>query len=93
MEMTMGLNGFLFDFSAVSSMAGTALFGGIFVMVAWLDVVRKRATTADWRIPTSLYPFTVSVIFHPIAFIWLSSLPDGHRHVVLKFRDAIRYSW
>lgn len=64
-------------------MAGTALFGGMFVMAAWLDVVRKRATTADWRIPTSLYPFTVSVILHPIAFIWLSSLPDGHQHVIL----------
>jgi hypothetical protein len=79
----MGLNGFVFGFAAVVLMGSTTVVGGAFVVGIWLDMFRERFSRREWRIPTSLYPFTISVAVHPIALTCLGLVSDAHRPAML----------
>ena len=81
----MGLNSFLFAFASVCLLATTASVGGLFVLAAWLRVAgHNRATEADWRVPRSLYPFTISIVMPLTALICLGLLPDANKFGILK---------
>ena len=67
----MGLNGFVFGFAAVVLMGSTTIVGGAFLVGIWLDMFRERFSNREWRIPKSLYQFTISVVLHPIALTCL----------------------
>jgi hypothetical protein len=73
----MGLDRLVFALAASFLIYSMAIVGGLFVLFAWVDVVRGRCAGSDWRIPTALYPFTISVALHPVAYICFISAAQG----------------
>ena len=69
------------------------LIGGVFVAMAWKDVVRVYVTTANCRPPTALYAFTTSVFMYLMSLGSFVLIPDDilyYRHFAgLQISDCV----
>jgi hypothetical protein len=55
-------------------MLSTMFIGTLFAFCAWVDVVDSRFSTKDgWKIPTSLYPFSLLVVWDFLIYLFLPS--------------------
>jgi hypothetical protein len=73
----MGWEGFAFFFPALFVTVGTIGLGGLFVLTAWADRVRKSATTDHSRRPTALFLFTAVVLLDLIGLVSLWMIPTA----------------
>jgi len=47
----------------------TFLLGGLFLLLAWANVLAERATNGRWYIPKALFAFTVAVFLNILGYI------------------------
>jgi hypothetical protein len=78
------LGGLGFALAALFSTVSTVGLGGVFVGLAWAQVVEMRAASAHWRTPVALYTFTAAVLVDIIGFIAVAVIP-----LRLRYREII----
>jgi len=85
------LGGLGFVLAALFSMASTIGLGGVFVVMAWVQVLEMRAANGRCRVPAALYAFTASVCVDLLVFIGIIIASCNSVAISRNFPDLLDY--